>query len=72
MSTDGELCFIRLIDGEFYESGRKVLMWDPENDPDGCDPRGIATCPECDADFWRMMKAAADARARCRNGRVEQ
>jgi hypothetical protein len=64
-------CFVSLIEGEFYDPACDAFhQWDPENDPDGCDPRGLATCAECDEDFWRAMNAAANARVARVNGKA--
>ena len=64
-----EVCFAREIEGEFYWCGREALEWDPENDPDSCNPSLLASCDDCIGDFWGQIMRLVDARAARANGR---
>jgi hypothetical protein len=66
MSADGELCYDRFIDGEFYECGRVVLTRDPTG-PQACPSYGadgLFMCPDCEEVVTDFFKRAYDARAR--------
>jgi hypothetical protein len=65
-------CFVKLMaDGEFYEPACTVLERVPQDAREESELRRLHACSECEEGFWRAVKAAADARAARRNGKVE-